>query len=136
MTTSINTISEPWHLRYCTGDQLPAAVLAYEATLNPTTPPEDDMPGEAKFVRISDSGQVGDVAQFVLTGKIMTWITSAAEKQKLVFAEAAINDPATGTPFVIPRAELLTYILLGPQPVYTAGQVIHTTGGHFQAWVH
>lgn len=38
--------SEPWHLRYFTGDHIPAAVLAYEAALTeppaPPTPPETD----------------------------------------------------------------------------------------------
>jgi D-alanyl-D-alanine carboxypeptidase-like protein len=38
--------SEPWHLRLVTGDAIPAAVLAYELSLNPPPPPEeeDDMP--------------------------------------------------------------------------------------------
>lgn len=35
--------SEAWHLRYVAGDQLPAAVLAYESSQNPPSE-EDDMP--------------------------------------------------------------------------------------------
>lgn len=134
MSTSINKISEPWHLRYCTGDQLPPAVLAYEAAT--ITPPEVIMAGEAKFVRISDNGQVGDVAQFIATGKTMSWIASPEEKAAHLFAGTAINNPATGAPFVVDRAALHNFILVGAQPVYQAGQVIHTTGLHFQDWIH
>lgn len=34
--------SEPWHIRYCTGDAIPPAVLAYEAT-PPPIPGDDEM---------------------------------------------------------------------------------------------
>jgi hypothetical protein len=34
--------SEPWHLRYVSGDLVPAAVVAYEASTQPTPDPDED----------------------------------------------------------------------------------------------
>lgn len=35
----VNTVEEPWHLRYCAGDRIPQAVLDFEASLTPPKPP-------------------------------------------------------------------------------------------------
>jgi hypothetical protein len=48
--------SEPWHLRYVTGDQIPRAVLAYEAGLKPPAPPAPAVNRGRRLVIISTEG--------------------------------------------------------------------------------
>lgn len=129
MSTSINTVSEPWHLRYCTGDQLPPAVLAYEAATHPT--PEDIMAGEAKYVRPND----GDPKQFIISGKLAAWIVDGAEKAAHVVMGSAI--PTSGTPTLVDRGIFENFILVGPAPVYGPDESLgaRTYAGHFQAHV-
>ena len=72
------------------------------------TPTEDDMP---KVIRLDD----GDPAQFVATGKQLTWITSRSERDALVFLGQAQLE-SDGTPFTWPRSALKHFVLVGPVP--------------------
>ena len=110
MTTSINKISEPWHLRYCTGDQLPPAVLAYEAATNPTPQPpteEDDM---AQLIKVDD----GDTAIFLSAAGIARHVDRDA-LNKLQYVGQA---PKT-VPTMVPRGFLDSLLIAGSLPADT-----------------
>lgn len=56
--------SEPWHIRYVTGDQIPAAVLAYEGP-PPPIEGDDDM---AAYIAVPPSERKGQPWLFVSSG--------------------------------------------------------------------
>ena len=92
----------------------------------PTTPTEDDdMP---KIVRMTD----GDPAQFVATGKQLTWITDHAERDALVFLGQATLD-TDGAPFGWPRAALRNFTLIGDKPAAPSTITPAEFGAHVPA---
>jgi hypothetical protein len=61
------SISEPWHIRYFTGDHIPAAVLDYEDSLTPE--PEPTIPTPEAPPMLFQT-QAGSVVQ-LLDGKLI-----------------------------------------------------------------
>lgn len=54
--------SEPWHWRYVAGDNIPAAVLAFEGSQQATPPIVEPTPGPTSFVLRRGSGGTGSPA--------------------------------------------------------------------------
>lgn len=67
--------SEPWHLRYVTGDQIPAAVLAFENP-NPPPPPPTTRKRVAMFrIRYRDASYApGAYTGLICNGPQLGWI--------------------------------------------------------------
>jgi len=80
--------SEPWHLRWFSGDVIPAAVLAYEKTLKtpPETEDEDDM-GTPQYLVIDDDGK-----WWVTGGIFKRYVNDRLEARILVNSKMAIAD--------------------------------------------
>jgi hypothetical protein len=99
--------------------------------------PEAIMAGENRWVRIIESDTdwtPHDLAQFVQSGMNFTWIPTSAIRNRLVSDGYLATN--SGTPFLIKRADLALFNLVGPQPVYGADTVWHTSGGAFASWIH
>lgn len=86
---------EPWHIRYCTGDAIPAAVLKHEnkQTQPPTSEEDDDMlklcqtidgtPAENAFIYFYGPGQFGhvlDVGHLETGTRMGLWDHTKVEK--------------------------------------------------------
>ena len=130
--------SETWHVRYYQGDNIPQAVIDFEWSNNPQ-PPGGPMSGEAKFVKIADSGVVVDTAVFIATGKTMVWVQSKAERQFHQFVGSASESetvPGEFHPWIFDRTQLRNFTLIGTPPVYGANAPPHTTiAADFQAQI-
>lgn len=62
---------EPWHLHYMAGDLVPAAVLAYEQSLNPQPPSEeDDMAAKALIISVHGDTSRGPALWYPETGRM------------------------------------------------------------------
>lgn len=67
--------SEPWHLRYFAGDQIPRAVLDFEAH-RPTSDPEDDMPAYPyRLFKVTDGQDAKDGKVYAVGPNYFRWIT-------------------------------------------------------------
>jgi len=97
-------VDEPWHLQWFVGDVIPAAVLAYEASL---TPPEEDM--AAKLVKRDD----GADAAFTVQGITLVWVDN---EDDLTAAQADGDVVPTSKLELKPASYFKHRRLVGPLP--------------------
>lgn len=81
--------SEPWHLRYFPGDQIPAAVLAYEQGTAPQPPPAP--PAQEEDTRMFLARCKGTPEVWLIEPGRMTHVESAADQTQIA---AALGLPA------------------------------------------
>lgn len=87
--------SEPWHIRYVTGDRIPAAVTDRERIPEPQpspTPPEDD---PVKYLALESETKGGALLAFSDRGCTMVGFASPADRDRLVKAYTAAVVPVT-----------------------------------------
>lgn len=114
--------SEPWHIRYVTGDRIPLAVLAYEDSLKPPPPEDPDM---AQLIQADD----GDAAVFLVAGGVATWVRS--RNDITLYALSGII--ATTDRRKVNRVLFKSLALGGSAPVYPAETPgPYTTAAHFR----
>jgi hypothetical protein len=104
--------SEPWHVRYVDGDNVPAAVLAHE-TPAPLPPPTLGVPDMAFIVgREQDKT---DLRRWVCNGVSLRLLESPAEHERLVQLSAVglvslhPSFASLAAPFWMSDAEIGTY---------------------------
>lgn len=101
--------SEPWHIRYVTGDHTPQAVLAYEGPQKqPTTtpaPPEDDMPTN---LHVSCEGNPEILVSLDGSGMTLLGFSSPTDRDTIVAATRAVECPVS-------QAQYNTFVILARQ---------------------
>jgi hypothetical protein len=84
---SFEAQSEPWHIRYVSGDRIPDAVLAYEDSLKPKPPPPPPIPSESDrmFIIVGNADNKADPRRWVWDGAVaMRLLASEADYQALL----------------------------------------------------
>ena len=88
----------------------------------------------AKIVRIQEAnGMVGDTQQFAADGGLMVTIVDLAHRSTLMANGTAVMNG--GSPYLIPRADLDAYYLVGAAPHYAPEALIQTTPAMFRGWI-
>lgn len=89
--------SEPWHIRYVTGDHIPAAVLDWENRNRPAPPPPEPEDDDLRYlVKKKD-----DPRWWITDGICKRHVNERVEASVLVGSKLAVADDG-GVPFVWP----------------------------------
>ncbi len=104
---SFEAQSEPWHIRYVSGDRIPDAVLAYEDSLKPKPPPppvptpsEDDV----KYVIVGNGDDRSDNRRWLYNGFACRLLTEQDFNEALLLGWLHPSFSSLSSPFWKPMA--------------------------------
>lgn len=106
---SFEAQSEPWHIRYVSGDRVPASVIAYEDSLRPPPPPPVVVPptpseDDVKYVIVGNGDDRADNRRWLYNGFACRLLTEQDFNEALLLGWLHPSFSSLSSPFWKPMA--------------------------------